>query len=131
MASIIVIELYRVRKTFDTLAHTFFPFFYTVLPFSLFPFAVYPASGLPFILNHNFEGSSPAVIIGFFLLLWINDSGAYLAGVSLGKHRLMERISPKKSWEGFIGGAVFTALGAWLLSDWLGAISIGSGLLLR
>ena len=49
---------------------------------------------------------SPGIIIGFFLLIWANDTGAYLAGVSFGRHRLMERISPKKTWEGFFGGII-------------------------
>lgn len=49
----------------------------------------------------------PMVILAIFLFLWINDTGAYLVGSTFGKHRLFERISPKKSWEGFIGGFVF------------------------
>jgi len=44
----------------------------------------------------------------FFITLWINDSMAYVTGMLFGKHRLFERISPKKSWEGFFGGLVFS-----------------------
>ncbi|MNY33104.1 Phosphatidate cytidylyltransferase [compost metagenome] len=44
------------------------------------------------------------------ILLWTSDTGAYLAGRSLGKHKLFERISPKKTWEGFIGGIVLAVL---------------------
>jgi phosphatidate cytidylyltransferase len=62
------------------------------------------------------------MVVGFFILLWINDTGAYLTGMTMGKHRLMERISPKKSWEGFIGGTVLTALTASLLSSRLGIL---------
>lgn len=47
-------------------------------------------------------------IIGLFALVWVNDTGAYLAGVTMGRHKLYERISPKKTVEGFIGGVVFT-----------------------
>lgn len=50
---------------------------------------------------------SPMVIMAIFFLLWINDTGAYLVGCSIGRHRLFERISPKKSWEGFFGGLIF------------------------
>lgn len=50
---------------------------------------------------------SPVLLLALFAFIWINDTGAYLVGVSIGKHRLFERISPKKSWEGFWGGAVF------------------------
>jgi phosphatidate cytidylyltransferase len=46
------------------------------------------------------------ITLGFMFLLWANDSGAYLIGMSLGKNKLFERISPKKSWEGFFGGLV-------------------------
>ncbi len=51
---------------------------------------------------------SPFIILGFLSIIWIYDTFAYLFGVSFGKHRLFERISPKKSWEGLIGGAIVT-----------------------
>lgn len=49
----------------------------------------------------------PKILLAMFLFIWINDTGAFLVGSLLGKHRLFERISPKKSWEGFFGGLVF------------------------
>ena len=55
------------------------------------------------------------VLLGFFILVWCNDSGAYLVGVSIGKHKLYERISPKKTWEGFIGGIAFTLVAAYFI----------------
>jgi phosphatidate cytidylyltransferase len=118
---IFLIELYRKQeRPFDSLAHTFFPLFYIVLPFSLFPFSSFSHSGLNSILPHGETAFSPGIIIGFFLLVWANDTGAYLTGMSLGKHKLMERISPKKTWEGFAGGVLISAIVAWLLADWLG-----------
>jgi phosphatidate cytidylyltransferase len=51
---------------------------------------------------------APRILLGIFFILWTYDTGAYLVGVSLGKNRLFERISPKKSWEGAIGGAIIT-----------------------
>ncbi len=54
----------------------------------------------------------PKVILIIFFMLWINDTGAYLVGSMIGKHRLFERISPKKSWEGFFGGLVFNLIAA-------------------
>lgn len=51
---------------------------------------------------------NPNVILAIFLFLWINDTGAFLIGSWLGRHRLFERISPKKSWEGFFGGLIFS-----------------------
>ncbi len=48
----------------------------------------------------------------FFIFIWINDSGAYIVGSTMGKHRLFERISPKKSWEGFFGGMILSIITA-------------------
>lgn len=121
-----IAELYRRQdKPFDSLAHTLFSVVYSALPFSMFPFAAFSRAGLPSFLPHEHITFSPGIIIGFFILLWANDTGAYLTGITLGRHRLMERISPKKSWEGFIGGTTLTVLIAWLLSGWLGVIGTG------
>ncbi len=118
-----IAELYRRgEKPFDSLAHTFFGLIYVVLPFSLFPFSAFLHSDLKTIIPHGSVDFSPGVVVGFFILLWVNDTGAYLTGMTMGKNRLMERISPKKSWEGFIGGAVLSALAASLLAGWLGIL---------
>lgn len=118
---VMVFELFRkVERPFDSLAHTFFSILYTAVPFSMFPFAAFSHTGLsPLIAMEGIE-FSPGVMIGFFLLLWTNDTGAYLVGSSVGRHRLFERISPKKSWEGFFGGLILTLLVARLFSGWLG-----------
>lgn len=118
---VMVIELFRnVERPFDSLAHTFFSILYTAVPFSMFPFAAFNRTGLEPLLQMEGIQFSPGILIGFFLLLWTNDTGAYLVGSSLGKHRLFERISPKKSWEGLFGGMVLTLLVARLFSGWLG-----------
>jgi phosphatidate cytidylyltransferase len=54
---------------------------------------------------------TPLPALALFAFVWLNDTGAYLIGSKLGHHRLFERISPKKSWEGFWGG-LFLVLGA-------------------
>jgi len=117
-------ELYsKEEKPFDTLAHTFFPVLYIGLPLCLFPFAAYSQTGLSTLLPYSCGIFSPGIIIGFFILVWVNDTGAYLAGITFGRHRLFERISPKKSWEGFVGGVILAVVSAWFLSGWLGVVS--------
>lgn len=121
---ILVTELYRKQeRPFDSLAHTFFGIMYVGIPFSLFPFAAFSRTGFRSILSHPDIVFSPGLIIGFLLLLWTYDTGAYLTGIAFGKHRMMERISPKKSWEGFFGGTIITVTVAWLLSGWFGLVS--------
>lgn len=51
-----------------------------------------------------------SIIVSLFVIVWVNDIGAYLVGMMFGRHRLWVRLSPKKSWEGFFGGVIF-ALG--------------------
>ncbi|MFN8240844.1 MAG: phosphatidate cytidylyltransferase [Bacteroidales bacterium] len=121
---LMIFELYRHQeKPFDSLAHTFFPLVYTTLPFSLFSFSAFGHDGLSSLLGNSGMVFSPGIVIGFLLLLWANDTGAYIVGVTIGRHRLMERISPKKSWEGFFGGMIISAAVAWLLSGFLGVVS--------
>ncbi len=120
---IMVIELYRKeQKPFDSLAHTLFPLFYITVSFSMFPFSAFSHIGLDSLLPHGIIEFSPGIIVGFFILLWTNDTGAYLIGIAFGRHRLLERISPKKSWEGFFGGLILAVAMAWLLSDWFGVV---------
>lgn len=49
---------------------------------------------------------NPWVMVAYIFIIWANDVFAYLVGMSIGRHRLCERLSPKKSWEGFFGGIV-------------------------
>lgn len=126
---IMITELYRKKeKPFDSITHTIFSIVYSALPLSLFPFAAFSREGIPAIIgNGNF---SPGIVVAFFILLWTNDTGAYLSGVTFGNHRLLERISPKKSWEGFFGGMVLTVAAAWLLSLWMATTSLFSWIII-
>jgi len=118
-----VTEIYRKKeKPFDSLAHTFFAIIYIAVPFSLLPFSAFSRTGIDSLLAHGDVIFSPGIVIGFLLLLWANDTGAYITGVTLGKHRLMERISPKKSWEGLLGGMIISVGAALLLAGWLGVV---------
>jgi phosphatidate cytidylyltransferase len=75
---------------------------------------------LPFLfivkISFGTNDYNPKIIIGLFVLIWTNDTFAYLVGKSIGKHKLFERVSPKKTVEGFLGGAVFAAFAGFLIS---------------
>ncbi|HSD13535.1 MAG TPA: phosphatidate cytidylyltransferase [Flavobacterium sp.] len=90
---------------------------------SLFGYIIIPSILLmktPFIVMDFYQKSgvdfNPKIIIGIFILIWTNDTFAYITGKSFGKHKLFERISPKKTIEGFVGGLVFTMIGSYILS---------------
>lgn len=109
--STFLIELYRKKENpFINIAFTLLGICYVVIPFAmLFHLGFY-------VDNHFSSTYSFQIILGFFIMLWTNDTGAYLAGKFLGKHKLFERISPKKTWEGSFGGAALTILAAYVLS---------------
>ncbi len=98
---IYIIELYQNDKSpVQSIANTFLGVLYIAVPLSTLNYLVfYPLPGY----SYNFT-----ILIGMFLLIWSNDTFAYLTGRLLGKHLLFERISPKKTWEGFFGGLLFT-----------------------
>ena len=92
-----MIKLYKKfeRKPFTNIAYTFLGIFYVSVPISLM-------SAIAFNRGvYRYE-----IILGCLLILWASDTGAYFAGTFFGKNKLFERISPKKSWEGFFGGAL-------------------------
>lgn len=69
------------------------------------------------IIPYNAEGDyEPIYILGVFILIWVNDSFAYLTGKKFGKNKLYERISPKKTIEGFLGGLLFAILASVLIA---------------
>ena len=82
---------------------------YIALPFSLLSFILFPA-------NDAEPEFYPWILIGIFIIIWMYDSMAYVFGSWLGKHKICQRISPKKSWEGLIGGAVFAVITSVIIS---------------
>ncbi len=75
---------------------------------------------LPFvfitIISFGVKDYNPKIIIGLFILIWTNDTFAYIVGKSIGRNKLFERISPKKTIEGFVGGILFAILAGYLIS---------------
>lgn len=70
------------------------------------------------------ETYRPELLIGIFAIIWTNDSFAYISGRLLGKHKLMKRISPKKTIEGFVGGLVMAIVMGVCLHYYLSSVGI-------
>lgn len=106
LAMIFFIKLYKKNdlKPFTNIGFTFLGLIYVALPFSLI-IVMAMRGGV-----YNYE-----IILGSLLLLWATDIGAYFAGTKFGRRKLFERVSPKKSWEGAVGGALSATLVAFLL----------------
>jgi phosphatidate cytidylyltransferase len=103
MLFLLIRELYN-KKTnpFQETAMVFFGQLYIALPLMIMGRLAYPLDGTGTYF--------PFLLMAFFVLIWVYDTGAYLVGVTFGKHRLFERISPKKSWEGLIGGVILSVI---------------------
>ena len=103
-----IIELFRKHNASrERIGTWFMGFIYIALPFGLMN---------SLFVTGNIEGFRTDILIGLFIIIWSSDVFAYLVGSWIGKHKLFERISPKKSWEGSIGGLVFALLAAYILS---------------
>lgn len=91
-----ICELYRKSATpIANIASSLMGAFYVALPMSLLLV-------IPLLLGNGVW--NPWIVIFYIFIIWANDVFAYLFGITFGRHRLFERISPKKSWEGFFGG---------------------------
>lgn len=114
---VFLLELYRnLPHPFTNVAFTFFGLLYVAVPFSL----------LIYLPNPGFEADSyrHSIVLGFFFLIWVNESGAYLVGTAVGRNKLFERVSPKKTWEGTSGGGVLCLLTAWVISMFYNDLSL-------
>lgn len=118
-ALVYMIKLYKKgeHKPFTNIAFTFLGVLYIAVPIALLNHAVFARgsgihfSGMEILTAYNFE-----VILGILLILWATDTGAYFAGTFFGKHKLFERVSPKKTWEGFVGGALLAGIIAFVFN---------------
>lgn len=104
-----MIKLYKKgeHKPFTNIAFTFLGIFYIAVPLALLNHVVFDTAHPEWKPDNIYFFQ---IILGILLILWATDTGAYFAGTFLGKHKLFERISPKKTWEGFLGGAVLAAV---------------------
>lgn len=106
----------RSSKPFTDNAKILAGHIYIAVPCGLLSYiAAFP--GISFIMPY-----SPYILLAFFILIWIYDTGAYVTGSSIGKHKLFLRISPKKSWEGVFGGMFFSLAASAGIYFWYEAI---------
>ncbi|MCJ8166861.1 phosphatidate cytidylyltransferase [Pontibacter sp. E15-1] len=107
--AIFIYELYRKRpQPFTNIAFTMLGAIYVAGPFGLLHVLAY------------IEGEySWHPILGLMLLIWASDTGAYIAGKNFGKHKLFERISPGKTWEGWAGGTLLAVVVGYTLAFFL------------
>ena len=106
-----ILELYKKHdRPFGNLAYTLLGVVYISVPFSLIPIVGYTQCDSQELCYTSER------ILGIFFCLWAYDSGAYLSGKFFGKNKLFERISPKKTWEGCIGGGILSLSAAVLIS---------------
>ncbi|MCC8089427.1 MAG: phosphatidate cytidylyltransferase [Rikenellaceae bacterium] len=103
LTALYITELYRKKESpIENIAVSLLGFMYIAVPMAL----LNRMGGV----SVDLEGTEYSYIypLGFMILIWMNDVGAYMVGSSLGKNPLFPRISPKKSWEGFWGGFIIT-----------------------
>ncbi|MCP3659522.1 MAG: phosphatidate cytidylyltransferase [Bacteroidetes bacterium] len=105
---IIILALFqeKVKNSFLNLSYSIMGIIYITIPFCLV--------NLISFSNYNYDYTS---IIFLFLIIWANDSGAFFIGKLFGKNKLFKRISPNKTWEGAIGGILFSLILSFLLKQ--------------
>ena len=116
---LLIAELYM--KQADPIhdwAYTMLSQMYIALPLSLLNVLAFTAD------SSGVVAFNTLLPLSVFIFLWVNDSGAYCVGSLLGRHKLFPRISPGKSWEGSIGGAVFVLVAAWAISHFLDGVML-------
>ena len=123
LISLVVVPLIEMavkrKNPFQNIAYTLLGLGYIALPLSCSNYLVFT--------DHSNQYSFQ-VLLPVFILIWTYDTFAYLTGLIIGKHKLIERISPKKTWEGFFGGLLWSMIISWIifkltgthtLQDWI------------
>ncbi len=115
LSAVYLIKLYIARdlRPFTSIAYTFLGILYVGVPFALLNLSVF------FDGRYHYE-----IIIGSLFILWASDTGAYFSGRFFGRRKLFERVSPKKTWEGSIGGGVLALCMGLLFSNYFHSLNL-------
>ena len=114
----LIAELYlKQEDPIQDWAYTMLAQMYVALPFSLLNVLAFNAT------SQGMVAFNTLLPLSVFIFLWINDTGAYCCGSLLGRHKLFPRVSPGKSWEGSIGGAIFVLAAAYGIG-WLDSVQV-------
>ncbi len=127
---VFVIALFDDNKnTILNITHTLAGLIYAVVPFAVLVSITcidknYTLSHQTGNLIDDIAPYNPHYVLGIILLIWMNDVCAYLVGSLIGKHKLYERISPGKTWEGSIGSAILTMGCSFIIANWYPELSL-------
>lgn len=121
LACLILALINKPKKPINFLLNFSFAYIYVSIPFALLA---------TFHFLNDLKIEDHELLLGFFIILWSNDVFAYLVGSTIGKTKLAERISPKKTWEGTIGGIILSMLAAYLISNYFFSLDLENWLVL-
>jgi phosphatidate cytidylyltransferase len=110
--------LFRPKQPFRKTGINLFGLVYLTLPLLL----------LMLLFYVDADGPNAIFLLSLFVFIWVNDTFAYMVGSLFGKHPLVGPLSPKKTWEGALGGLFFSLLGAYLISMYVDVLSLGQWL---
>ena len=115
--AIMITGLYsKNRDVIKEISAVFMAVFYVALPLAILNFLVFPQA-----TNHLY---THRILLGILIMVWLNDTGAYVTGITMGHHKLFPSISPKKTWEGWAGGALFTLIPAFWMHRIMGLLTV-------
>jgi phosphatidate cytidylyltransferase len=115
IATLFTSELYRKSShPFTNIAFTILSLAFTIVPFLFF-------LKIAFFVHSTYSWH---IVLGLFCILWTSDIGAYIAGKSFGKNKLFPSVSPGKTWEGAIGGAILALAVSYLIATYWTELTI-------